>query len=518
MSSTIETSPSAEARDAELKTDHLIADVGKRALRGGALTFSAQAAKAVLQITTVIVLTRLLSPAAFGLIAMVASVNAVMEIVRELGLSSATIRKPDVTHAQVTSLFWINTGAASLGALVLFLAAPGIAAFYHQPQLIWVTRALAFAFVMNGVTVQHWALLRRQMRFGAVVTVDMGGEITGFAIAIGLALTGWGYWALVAQRLAGPLFGMVSCWLLCRWRPGLPRFAEGTGELLEYGASVTGVNIMVALARNLDQVLIGWMWGAAPLGLYDRSSRLLMAPVNNFGPPVYAVAMPGFSRIADQPARYRRGFVEMVEKLSMITMPAAVTVAVCAPWVVTLLFGPRWSAATPLVACFATAVVYQPLIQLAGLLFMTQNRMGEMLKVALLDASICIASIAIAVPFGANWVAGAIAASGLTMRLPVQFWFASAKGPVTFGDLVRAVIPSAIAAGAVALMVMLMRGALAASTPPIAGVALASLTASVTGFAVYIAIPKSRRSLREFRGLARKLKGSGSEPAAALGG
>src|SRR5207244_3994121 len=143
-----------------------------------------------------------------------------------------------------------------------------------------------------------------------------------------------------------------------------------------------------------------------------------------------------FSRIADQPLRYRRGFVEMVEKLSMVTMPAAAIVAVCAPWVVHLLFGPRWGGATPLVACFATAVVYQPLIQLAGLLYLTQNRTREMLRASLIDAGICIVAVALAVPFGSNWVAAAIAGSGLTVRLPVQFALASAKGPVTFRDLV----------------------------------------------------------------------------------
>src|SRR5579871_6223104 len=182
MSSIARRSPPllAPEAEAELKTDHLLKDVGIRSLRGGALSFGAQGAKIVLQISTVVVLTRLLSPSAFGLIAMVAAINAVLEIVRELGLSAATIRKPDLTHAQVSALFWINTAAGSSAALLLFLAAPAIAAFYRQPELVWIARVLALGFVLTAVSVQHWSILRRQMRFGAVVTVDIGAEVTGF--------------------------------------------------------------------------------------------------------------------------------------------------------------------------------------------------------------------------------------------------------------------------------------------------------------------------------------------------
>jgi polysaccharide transporter, PST family len=163
----------------ELSTAHLVPDIARRSLRGGAVMIGAQALKMVLQFAAVIILTRLLPPAAFGIVAMVAAIFAALEVLRELGLSSATIQKPDLTHAEVSALFWMNTSAGMMIALALFLAAPLLAAFYGQPDLVEITRWLAVAFVMGGLTVQHWALLRRQMRFATIAVVETGAEMIG---------------------------------------------------------------------------------------------------------------------------------------------------------------------------------------------------------------------------------------------------------------------------------------------------------------------------------------------------
>ena len=494
--------PDAEA---ELRTDHLVHDVGRRGVRGGVLTLGAQLAKLVIQISTVIILTRLLSPSAFGLIAMVSAISLVLDLVKELGLSASTIRKSDITHAQVSTLFWLNALAGLALTALLFAAAPLIAAFYHQPALVTVTRLLSLTFALTGMCVQHWALLRRQMRFGAVIFVDVGGEVFGFTLAIGLALAGYGIWALVVQRLAAPAFAGAMCWILCRWRPGPPQFAEGTRELFNFGAAVSGVNVASSLSRSVDQVLIGWFWGPVILGLYDRASRLLIAPLNNFNPPLYAVAMPSFSRIAHQAERYRLGFREMLEKIAMLMMPGAALVAVCSDWVVRILFGPHWSAAAPLVACFATVLVYQPLIQVVGLLYLTQDRAREMVRAALIDTGLCILAVVVALPLGANWVAASVAIVGLAIRLPIAFWLASRRGIVRFTDLATAVGPAAFATACVALIGYLARQMLAPSLPLGLQIAFVVGIGVATSLTAFLVLPQSRQAIGRFADFARMM-------------
>ncbi len=480
-----------------LATEHLLADIRGRSVRGGAATFGAQAGKVAIQLATVVVLVRLLSPGAFGLIAMVAALSSVLEFVKELGFSAATIRKTDIDHAQVSALFWINVAAGGIIAALLFLAAPLVADFYHDPQVVAVTRWLSLSFLIGGLTVQHWALLRRQMRFTATICVDIGSDLAGLTVAVGLALAGAGYWALVAQRLTMPAVALIGSWSLCRWRPSRPRPVAGARELVAFGASVTGVNLTAAIGRSIDQVLIGWAWGADVLGLYERAVKLLLTPINNLAVPLYGVGMPMLSRIAHQAERYRRAFTELFENLAMALLPGAALMALTADWIVHILFGPRWAAATPLVAWFAAAAIFLPLVQTAGLLYLSQNRAREMVRAGVIDLAFCALAVGGSVHFGAVDVAAALAVVGIGLRLPVGFWLATRRGPVRFVDLWAALVPAALGALATAVAVLALRRLfLPGDTPALAGLVLATLTAIAVTVAVYLALPRSRRTLQ----------------------
>jgi polysaccharide transporter, PST family len=497
--------------EAQLSTDHLLGSLDRSSARGGVMTFSAQAGKVVLQLVTVVVLARLLPPSAFGLIAMVAAINSVFDLVKEFGLSAATIRVPRITHDEVTGLFWINTAAGIMIAAVLIAVAPAIADFYGQPSLTSVTRCLALGFILSGLSVQHWALMRRQMRFGVVVAIDFASESTGFLLALTLALLHAGYWALVAQRLAVPAVGFVACWSFCPWRPGLPRRISTIGALVSFGASVTGVNVAATLTRSLDQTLIGWLWGAGALGFYERASRLLMTPTTNIIVPLYSVVMPLLSRLDRDSERYRRVFCKIIEMLAMVVMPGAALAAVTADWVVAFLFGPQWRAAEPLVMWFAIAAAYQPVAQMMGLLYLTQGRGPDMLRAAVVDAALCIAAILAALRFGPVAVAASLAVAGWTLRFPVAIYLSTRRGPVSAADATGAVIPAVAGALVVAVTVLLARRVMSPMTIPAdLSLAIAALVALASALATLSILPKSRRTLRDLARLPQLLRGSKS--------
>src|SRR5512140_2693430 len=110
--------------DHELATDHLTQDLGRRSRRGGVVLLGAQAVRVLAQMGTLVVLARLLPPSAFGLLAMVAAIGGVLDLLKEFGLSAATIQKQDISHAQISALFWVNAGVGVALGAVLFLAAP----------------------------------------------------------------------------------------------------------------------------------------------------------------------------------------------------------------------------------------------------------------------------------------------------------------------------------------------------------------------------------------------------------
>jgi PST family polysaccharide transporter len=492
--------------DPHLRVDHLTGDIRRRSLRGGAIAFSAQGLKFAIQFVSVIVLARLLPPEAFGLIAMVAAFSTVLDLIKELGLSAATIQKPDITHGQVTALFWINGAIGAAIAIVLYLAAPAIARCYEQPALLGVARWLALGFVVSGLTTQHWALLRRQMRFGAVAGLETGAEILGIGLAIGAASLGAGYWALVVQRLTGPVLIMIGCWSLCGWRPGWPAREAGLGALVEFGLAVTGCNLAIAFARSIDQILIGWLWGPSVLGLYERSVKLLLMPISNVSVPLYAVGLPTLSRISNQPDRYRAAFNRLVENLAMVAMPAGALVAVCADWLVVTLFGPQWSAAGPLVAFFGLAVSYQPVMAALGLVYLTQDRPRELLRYALIDSGLAILLILAGLPFGVIGVAACYALGGLALRLPLSLWLACRNGSIRLRDLYDAMLPASCAALVVVGTVgSLRQAAWLDALAPAERLALALLVSAVAAAITYAALPRSRRAMVALVGIMRFL-------------
>jgi PST family polysaccharide transporter len=486
----------APSPDAELATDHLTGDLGRRSRRGGLVLLGAQILRVLAQMAALVVLARLLPPAAFGLLAMVAAVGTILDLVKDLGLSSATIQRQDITHAQVSTLFWINAGVGAGLAAALFLAAPLLADFYGEPDLTAVARWLALAFVASGLTVQHWALLRRQMRFGTIAGLETAADLTSVLAAIALALGGAGYWALVAQRVLSPALLMVASWLVCRWRPAAPARAEGLRPLLVFGAGLTGSGLAVAFSRSIDQILIGWLSGPIMLGLYERSTRLLMLPVNTINAPVYAAAMPALSRLVDQPERYRSMFRQVMQKLALLTMPAFALSAVTSDWVVEILLGPSWMQAVPLVALFSLSAIYLPVLLAVGLLYLTHARSGEMLRATVIDSALTVIGIVVGLRWGVAGVAAALAVGGLFVRTPIAFWLAARRSPVATADIWRAIAPPASAAAVVMLVVWQVRQfALAAAGPTIGAFALVASIALFVVLLVLLAWPDTRREL-----------------------
>ena len=311
-------------------TDHLLADLKGRSVRGGAVTLTSQAMKFVLQMGSTVVLARLLLPSDFGLIAMVTAVTGFVAMFKDAGLSMATVQREDITHDQVSTLFWINVALSVAVMLVVAALAPAIAAFYSEPRLLWVSLALAGTVLFGGFTVQHQALLRRQMRFKALAVVEVVSMTGGIAVAIAMALMEFGYWSLVGMVAGTAVVNAVLVWVLCDWRPGRPKRGCGVGQMVKFGGGLTGFNFLNYFTRNSDNVIVGFALGSGPLGVYSKAYNLLMLPIRQINAPVGSVMLPALSRLQDDPVRYRRAYLQALSAIAMVGMPLVVCVFVLA--------------------------------------------------------------------------------------------------------------------------------------------------------------------------------------------
>jgi O-antigen/teichoic acid export membrane protein len=335
------------------------AGLGKTATRGAAVTFGGQLVRIVVQLAGIVLLARLLSPADYGVTAMVLAIIGVGEILRDFGLSSAAIQARTLSAGQRSNLFWINVGiGAVLTALVAAVAVP-ISAFYGDERLILVTLALAPTFLLNGIATQFRAHLNRGFRFGQLVLVEIFAQAVALGIALMLAVWGWGYWALVAQQVLQVLLQVVLLPFVAGWWPSLPRRGEEMRPLLTFGGGLVGSQLLVYASRNVDSLIIGRLFGAASLGYYNRAFQLMLLPLNQINAPSSRVALPTLSRLQDDPKRYGEfiAFGQII-LLNIVSFILAISIAQ-APAIISIALGDQWAPSVALFQILAIAGFFQ---------------------------------------------------------------------------------------------------------------------------------------------------------------
>lgn len=388
-----------------LTTEHLQPDLRGRSVRGGLLTFTSQGSQFFIQSVSTVVLARLLTPAEFGLVAMVSAITGLGQAFADLGLSEATIQRKDITHEQVSALFWIN-GAIGLGlTLITASLAPVLARFYREPRLIGITLVMSLTFLIGGLRVQADALLKRQMRFSSLVVRDITSSAIAVCLAIVLAKQGLGYWALVALPLTLNLAQMALSWLMVNWKPGMPRREANVGSMIAFGGNVAASYVLLNVMRSADNILIGRYLGAAPLGLYSRAFNLMMMPINQLNLPVTSVAVPAFSRIQEDPERFARSYLRTVNLMIWISAPIVGFLFVAAEPVTVLILGNKWRGAAPVFQILAISALGQLLHASTLWLFVSRGQSGRLLKLSLIVSPIFIGSYLIGLPFGIKGVA-----------------------------------------------------------------------------------------------------------------
>ncbi len=471
------------------------------------MALSSQGVQFLIQSVATIVLARLLTPAEFGLVAMVTAVTGLASAFGDLGLSEATIQRKEITHDQVSVLFWINA-AIGMGLTVVTAAlAPVFAWFYRESRLINITLMLSLTFLICGLRVQPEALLRRQMRFRSLAIRDVASYALAVPTAIIVALRGGGYWALVALPLTLNLTQMVISWLMVNWKPGLPRRGTGVRTMVVFGGNVAASYLTLTLIRSTDNILIGWYWGAAPLGLYSRAYNLLMLPLRQFNVPVSSVAVSAFSKIHGEPERFARYYLRAISLVTWISAPLFGFLFVAAEPLIVLMLGAQWREAAPVFQFLAISAIGQLLIESTIWLLVSRGQSKQLLKLLLIISPVIVASFVIGLPFGIKWVALSFSLVLLAI-LPWILKFTFRGTDLTLGRVGWALLnPVSVCLAGVCLAELAL--SLMAPARIISQLLVVALGFGVA-YSLSAIVPSVRKEIMSFRGLLRELRMSGN--------
>ena len=427
-------------------TDHLKVGLRERAVKSAGITLAAQAIKLILQLGSIAILARLLQPSDFGLVAMVTVFTGLALQFMEGGLSMATIQRDKITHAQVSNLFWVNGTLGLALCLLGVLISPLVAIVYDEPRLTLVMAAMSLTFLIGGLSVQHDALLRRQMRFKAISLIDVVSMATGITAGITAAYNGLEYWALVIIPVGTIATKAIMCWLIARWIPSMMSRGSGVRPLLGFGANLTGANFIGYLANNITPFAVGYIGGAQSLGLFNRANALTSIPSSQMLPPVMNVLQPTLARVANDPERLRSTLTSIMGKLVLVTMFVTLTMAVLADWIVQLFLGSGWQGAVPIFQMLAVFSLVEPIAGFLAVSLVAIGNAKALLRWKAITLSILIVSVGIGSYWGAFGVVTAYALSGVFIRLPGFLYYASRFLPVTFGECIKVLLPTSVCA------------------------------------------------------------------------
>lgn len=394
----------------------------EKTIRGGFAKVCAQAVTLLLRVGSLMILGRLLEPRDFGLVGMVTAFIGVLNLLRDFGLSSATVQRATITGEQLSTLFWINMAIGAILATVSGLCAPLVAAFYHEPRLIPVTVILATGFLFNAAGVQQMAILERHIRFTTTAVIDIIALAASTAVGVGLAFCGWGYWALVAMTVALPAVATTCLWLTTGWTPGMPSKQAEILSMVRFGGTMTLNNVIVYLAYNFDKVLLGRFWGAAAVGIYGRAYQLCNVPTESFTSSVGGVAFAALSRLQDDPRRLRNYFLKGYSLLLALTLPVTIVCALFAKDLISVLLGPKWIDAAPIFRLLAPTILIFALINPLGWLLYSLGLVGRSLKIALVIAPLVITGYLVGLPYGPKGVAIGYSAAMALWVVPHIIW------------------------------------------------------------------------------------------------
>jgi PST family polysaccharide transporter len=426
-------------------------DLRNSAIRGGVAMVMSRGAAQVLRLLITAILTRILSPDDFGLVAIVLAVVGIASLFQDMGLSAATVQRAEITPQQVSTLFWINAAMGAAACLAGVICSPLIADLYHRPEIATVTATLSLSFLLSGLMVQHNALLYRSMQFTTSARIGMIALVVAGATALGMAHAGFGPWALVAQTLVGDLVTLVLIWRVTRFRIQAFQWSPQVREMIGFGGQFLIFRILGYFAQNFQIVLIGKDLGASTAALYTRSnslSRQLMGYVNDTSSQITNSAL---ARLRDQPERYVRFYLRTLNVMFLAAAPIALFLGAFSSDVILFLFGPNWSTSADLLRILAVGMAGAPLLHSTGAVFFSHGDITRMMRWGIFGWIVMLLASVIGLRWGVTGVAWSWSLSMIGLMVPCA-WYAFRGRGITLSACFKVIWPPLAAAALAAFI------------------------------------------------------------------
>lgn len=314
-----------------------------------------------ISLLVMIVLSRLLEPKEYGIIAMISIFITLSNSIIDGGFGSALIQKKNATNVDFSTIFYVSLTSSVILYLILYLCSPLISSFYRQPELTNVTRVIGLTLLINSIGSVQNAYLSRNMMFRKSLKCNLISVFISGCIGITLAYMDFGVWALVAQTLSASCLSTLLLWFTIKWRPQFVFSKESLKELFDFGWKIFLTNIIITLFNNIRGLIIGRLYNPAVLAFFEKGRQLPHLVVNNLSTTIESILFPVFSNSQEDRGRVKDILKRSIRTSSLFVFPSLIIFACISRPLVIFLFTEKWLPCVPFLQIFCLAFMLMPL-------------------------------------------------------------------------------------------------------------------------------------------------------------
>lgn len=359
-------------------------------------------------------LARLIGPESFGFVGMLTIFMLLADSVVSGGFTSALVqRSQQMTEDDACTVFWVNLGWGGGMYAALYIAAPWIAQFYRQPELIDIARVLFLVVIINTFTVVLRAKLTIAVDFKSQAIANTIATLLSSALAVFLAQQGYGYWALVWLMVSKALLVSAGVWWFCRWLPQW-RFSRASfAALFGFGSKLMLAGFVATIVNNLYVALIGRFYNATQVGFYTQATNLSNYLYQFIASSLQGVTYPIMTSIKEDRERLVSIYKQLISITMLVCLPMLVGFAAIADDVVRLFFGEQWLPTVPVLMALCIARTVTPISAINMNILNAVGRSDLFLKVDLSKLPMTLGALFIALPYGIQGLAWASVCTSL---------------------------------------------------------------------------------------------------------
>lgn len=365
----------------------------QKTIRGLSWAFIDRFANQVSQFIFGIILARLLSPAEYGLIGMLAIFFEVADTFVMAGFSEALIRKSDPTQKDYSTVFLVNVATGIFFYALLCAAAPGISWFFNQPDLTPIIWVMGSTIVINALSMVARVPLTKNMDFKSLATISVISNIVSGAVAIVLAFKGWGVWSLVWRNIVQCVASTLLVFVFSRPKFGLQFSRASFREIFGFGSKLLMSRLFLEVYNNLYYLLIGKFFSARELGLYTRANGYKDMFSRTLHNVIQSVSFPALAEIKDDDVRLKNAYRRLVQTTTYLTAILMFGLAATADHFIIGLIGPQWSDAIPYLQLLSIVGIFYPLHYINLNILVIKGQSGKHLQLEFLTKLIAVPAL-----------------------------------------------------------------------------------------------------------------------------